>query len=111
MEKRDVHAALEARRELGPAYDDEVVDALLAKIDQRLDRRPPAAAPVRHGAGFGTGVLLLGMFGPFRQRFEQLYCMFGCGVGATAIAVTHGAAWLAAVIWIALAYAAGEVRR
>jgi hypothetical protein len=97
VEKRDVHAALEARRELGPAYDDEVVDALLAKIDERLDHRPPAAAPARHGPGFGSGVVLLGMF--------------GCGVGATAIAVTHGAAWLAAVIWIALAFAAREVRR
>jgi hypothetical protein len=69
MEKRDVHAALEARRELGPAYDDEVVDALLAKIDERLDHRPPAAAPARHGP------------------------------------------WLAAVISIALAFAAREVRR
>jgi hypothetical protein len=94
VEKRDIHAALEARRELGPAYDDEVVDALLRTIDQRLEQRP-AAAPAKHGVGLGTAVLLLGMF--------------GCGVGATAIALTHGAAWVAAVIWLALAGAAREI--
>jgi hypothetical protein len=37
--------------------------------------------------------------------------MFGCGVGATAIATIHGAAWLAAIVWIAIAYAAGQIAR
>lgn len=43
VERRDVEAAVEARHELGPGYDDHIVDSLLAKIDQRLAerRRPP----------------------------------------------------------------------
>jgi hypothetical protein len=94
VERKDVHAAVEARRELGPAYDDEIVDTLLAKLDERLDQRPPAQPPRRRGS---VTPLLLGMF--------------GCGVGATSIALTHGAAWIAAVVWIALAYACGEIMR
>jgi hypothetical protein len=95
VEKRDVHAALEARRELGPGYDDEVVDALLAKIDQRLAERP--ATPDRHRHSGPVTPVLLGLF--------------GSAVGATAIATLHGAAWLAAVIWLAVAYAAGQIMR
>ena len=44
MERRDVEAAVHARRELGPEYEDEIVDSLLAKIDQKLEGRKPAAA-------------------------------------------------------------------
>ena len=91
MERSDVHAALEARRELGPAYDDHLVDTLLAKLEQR----EPASPEPRHSGAITP--LLLGMF--------------GCGVGATAIATTHGAAWLAAIVWIALAYTAGQIAR
>jgi hypothetical protein len=97
VERKDVHAAVEARRELGAGYEDEVVDSLLAKIDERLaDRQPPAAPPEPRHAGPLTPVVL---------------GMFGCGVGATAIATIHGAAWLAAIVWIAIAYAAGQIAR
>jgi len=96
-ERKDVEAALEARRELGPAYEDEIVDSLLAKIDQRLaERKPQEPARVeRRGA---ITPLLLGMF--------------GCGVGATAIVASNdGTAWLAIFIWLAIAYAAREIIR
>ena len=36
VRKDEVSAALEARRELGPAYEDEVVDAVVARIEGRL---------------------------------------------------------------------------
>ncbi|HEY2935058.1 MAG TPA: hypothetical protein VGJ25_00575 [Gaiellaceae bacterium] len=38
--KRDeLASALEARRELGPEYEDEVFDALLERLDRRLQQR------------------------------------------------------------------------
>jgi hypothetical protein len=94
MERRDVEAAVHARKELGPAYDDEIVDSLLAKIDKRLEERNPAA-PVRHQGAVTP--LLLGLA--------------GAGVGATAILTLHGAAWLVPVVWIALAWAIREIVR
>ncbi|HEV8250964.1 MAG TPA: hypothetical protein VGQ15_13415 [Gaiellaceae bacterium] len=35
----ELRHALETRRELGPDYEDEVADAFIAKLEQRLDRR------------------------------------------------------------------------
>ncbi|MBD0338706.1 MAG: hypothetical protein ICV67_05400 [Thermoleophilia bacterium] len=43
VRRDEAQAALEARRELGPAYEDQVVDALVEKIEQRLEARRPAA--------------------------------------------------------------------
>ena len=93
IERKDVHAAVEARRELGPAYEDEIVDSLLAKIDQRLEERRPTA-PARRGA---ITPLALGAL--------------GCAVGATAILMTHGGDWLVPVVWIAIAWLVGQVAR
>ena len=84
MERSDVRAALEARRELGPAYDDHLVDLLLAKLEER--RPEPPAQPAQRGAI--TPLALGSIF---------------AGVGATAIATGNGAAWLAAVVWVAIA--------
>ena len=50
MERSDVHAALEARRELGPAYDDHLVDTLLAKLEQREPASPAALPPSQYPA-------------------------------------------------------------
>lgn len=93
MERKDVHAAVEARRELGPAYEDEIVDSLLAKIDQKLEEGRPAAPEQR---AMITPLALGSMF---------------FGVGATAIAVGNGAAWLAAIVWIAIAAIIAAVAR
>ncbi len=47
--KRDVQATLEARRELGPGYDDHFVQQLtermMAQVRQEMARTPPPAAP------------------------------------------------------------------
>jgi hypothetical protein len=40
VRREEAQAALEARRELGVEYEDHVVDALVEKIEQRLDERP-----------------------------------------------------------------------
>ncbi len=39
VRRDEAQSALEARRELGPEYEDQIVDALVEKIEQRLDRR------------------------------------------------------------------------
>jgi hypothetical protein len=47
VRREEAQAALEARRELGATYEDEVVDALVEKIERRLAERQPKA---RQGA-------------------------------------------------------------
>ena len=84
---------MHARRELGPGYDDEIVDSLLAKIDQKLEERRPA--PVARRGGITP--LALGAL--------------GCAVGATAILMPHGGDWLVPVVWIAIAWLVGQVAR
>jgi hypothetical protein len=88
VERKDLEAALEARRELGRDYEADIVDSLVEKLERRLDERqaPPPARPRRTGA---ITPLALGSI--------------GCGVGATAIATSHGASWLAVIAWLAIA--------
>ena len=38
----DARAALEARRELGPAYEDELAERFAQRIEAQLERRAPA---------------------------------------------------------------------
>ncbi|WP_433157747.1 hypothetical protein [Kribbella sp. CA-247076] len=37
--RKDLRAAVEARRELGPEYEDEIIDSFLAKLDAREAQR------------------------------------------------------------------------
>jgi len=88
VERRDVEAAVEARRELGPEYEDQIVDALAEKIEKRLDerlkeRRP---APPRHP----------------ELDLRVVLGSLGIGVAVTAIASGNHEAWLAVVGWIAI---------
>jgi hypothetical protein len=88
VERKDVEAALAARHELGRAYEPEIVDSMLEKIERRLAERPPAA-PVqatRHRGSFTP--LALGSI--------------GAGVGATAIATVHHQGWVAVIAWAAI---------
>jgi hypothetical protein len=87
VERKDVEAALAARHELGRAYEPEIVDSMLEKIERRLAERPPAPArEYRHRGSFTP--LALGSI--------------GAGVGATAIATIHHQGWVAVVAWIAI---------
>jgi hypothetical protein len=88
VERKDVEAALEARRELGRDYEPEIVEAFLEKIEQRLEKRPAAAVPARRRQGSVTFLALGSM---------------GIGVGATAIATVHHQGWVAVIAWIAIA--------
>ena len=91
VEPHDVHAALEARRELGPAYEDEIVDSLVEKIEQRLAvrPRPPEPAPSHQQHRGSVTPLALGSI--------------GMGIPVTAIAAGNGDPWLAAIAWVAIA--------
>jgi hypothetical protein len=87
VERKDVEAALAARHELGRAYEPEIVDSMLEKIERRLAERPLAPArEYRHRGSFTP--LALGSI--------------GAGVGATAIATIHHQGWVAVVAWIAI---------
>jgi hypothetical protein len=88
VERKDVEAALEARRELGRDYEADIVDSLVEKLERRLDERHPGPPPAKERRPGSITPLALGSI--------------GCGVGATAIATTHGAAWLAVVAWLAI---------
>jgi len=95
VERRDVEAAVEARRELGPEYEDQIVDALAEKIEKRLDERLAQQRPVR------------------RRREPDVRVMLGSialGVGVTAVALSNsngsaGGVIVAIIAWIAIAVA------
>jgi Flp pilus assembly protein TadB len=42
VEREDVQAAIEARRELGEEMEPQVIDAFLERVEQRLEKRAPA---------------------------------------------------------------------
>jgi hypothetical protein len=88
VERKDVEAALEARRELGKEYEPEIVDAFLEKIERRLDERAAGRAPAPRHHDYDIRVALGSI---------------ALGVGATAVAASNGAAWLAVIAWIAIA--------
>jgi hypothetical protein len=54
--REDVSSALEARRELGPEYEDAVVDAFVEKVERRLEER--LKHPVRQSNPSGLAVPL-----------------------------------------------------
>ncbi|HET8893998.1 MAG TPA: hypothetical protein VFM96_07880 [Gaiellaceae bacterium] len=92
VEPSDVHAALEARRELGPAYEDQIVDSLVEKIDKRLATRKVPAEPAQQGM---VTPLVLGSI--------------GLGIPVTAVALSNapgaGGIAVAIVAWVAIGVA------
>ncbi len=88
VERKDVEAALEARRELGPEYEPQIVDSLVEKIERRLDERlkeRPAPAPRHHA---------------YDVRLALGSLAFG--VGITAITSGNGDGWVAVIGWLAI---------
>ncbi|WP_406113499.1 hypothetical protein [Kitasatospora purpeofusca] len=53
--RRDLDATLQARKELGPEYESELVDSFLARIDARLDARVERRVAERLGPAAGYG--------------------------------------------------------
>ena len=57
MPRDEARAALEARRELGPAYEDELVERFADRIEQRLADRLPEKRP----ADQGTAIVIVSL--------------------------------------------------
>jgi len=95
VERRDVEAAVQARRELGPEYDDQIVDALAEKIEKRVEERLAQQQPAR------------------RRHEPDARVMLGSialGIAVTAVALSNsngsvGGVIVAIIAWIAIAVA------
>jgi hypothetical protein len=90
VERKDVEAALAARRELGQEYEADIVDAMVEKIEKRLEERLAERSPVA----------------PRRHVDPRIPLgSIGLGIGATAVANGMGGAGIAVAIvaWIAIA--------
>jgi hypothetical protein len=94
VERKDVETALEARRELGPEYERQVIDSFVDRIERRVDERLAEMRPRRQGPRPVPLVLPLGSLG------------IGIGVTGAALGPTNGGAGgvlVAIVAWIAIA--------
>ena len=87
VEREDVHAAIEARRELGQELEPHVIDAFVERIEKRIDERVEHHSP------------------PHRTVTPLALGSLGAGVGATAVAngMGEGGIVVAIVAWIAIA--------
>ena len=84
----EARAALAARRELGPEYEDELVEAFAEKVERRLakrDRAELAHDEDRRGISFVAALVSL-----------------GCGIPITAIALSGGGIPALVVVWTAI---------
>ena len=92
IDRAELEGALEARRELGPTYERDVVDSFVDKIERRIDDRLRSREPAeRHPVPL---LLPLGSL--------------GIGIGATGAALgpTNGSAggiFVAVIAWLAIA--------
>ena len=82
--KEDLHAAIEARRELGS--DLEPVESFVARIEERLTKRP--SSPARREGREGSFVLAL--------------VSVGAGIPLTAIALNLSGLVALLVVWIGI---------
>jgi len=88
-EKEELHAAIEARKELGPDYEPQVVDSFLERIEKRLEERKDSHLQIH----------------PHPSVTPLALGSIGAGVGATAVATGMGAGGIvvAIIAWIAIA--------
>jgi hypothetical protein len=87
VEREDVRAAIEARKELGEEMEPQVIDAFLERIEQRLEKRAPAQ-PAEH-----------------RMITPLALGSLGAGVGVTAVStgMETGGVIVAIIAWVCIA--------
>ncbi|MBO3748529.1 hypothetical protein J5X84_20835 [Streptosporangiaceae bacterium NEAU-GS5] len=111
--REDLKATLAARRDLGPDYEDALVESFLDKLDQEITAR--VRGEVASNARYGTAGIRAAKEDRDRSVGVALGSL-GIGVPLTAIAAgtTHGpglvVAW-AGIIAVNFAYAIGRRRR
>jgi hypothetical protein len=95
VDREELAAAIEARRELGPELEPHIVDSFVERIERRVAEQK-GAKPVRKSDDGGTLALAI--------------MSLLAGIPITAIAATHGGIVAIAVVWagivlVNLAYA------
>lgn len=92
--RRELEATLAARKELGPEYEDHLVESFLAKVEKGLARPRQEDLPLPDG---------------HHVRSPALLGSTGIGIAATAVALSNapgaGGVIVAVVAWIAIAVA------
>lgn len=86
--KEDLHAAIEARRELGSDLEPELVESFVARIEERLAKRPSAHPRTRRDGREGSFVLAM--------------VSMGVGIPLTAIALSNGGLAALLVVWVGI---------
>ena len=57
----DLHAAIEARRELGAELEPHVIDAFVERIERRLDERVAPRSPAPRDRGHETAITIVSL--------------------------------------------------
>ncbi|MFB8240535.1 hypothetical protein ACFC58_28740 [Kitasatospora purpeofusca] len=104
--RRDLDASLQARKELGPEYESELVDSFLARLDARLDARVERRVADRLGPAEGYGpaeAYTRPGYGPrrFGRRSATRLPIVSLvlGIPLSAIASENGGFWGLLVCW------------
>ena len=85
VEREDLHAAIEARRELGSELEPQVIDSFVERIERRLSERRHGAPAKGHDRREGAFVLAI--------------VSMVMAIPITAIAATHGGIVAMIVVW------------
>ena len=88
VDRDDLHAAIEARKELGPELEPQLVDSFVARIEQRLERGRPGGVARPDRSRDGSFVLAV------------LSLIFA--IPLTAIAVTQAGLLGLALVWVGI---------
>jgi len=88
MERDDIEATIEARRELGGEMEPHVIDSFVDRIEKRIDERTTRRFPAQRKGREGSFVLAL--------------ASLVAAIPITAIAATHGGITAMVVVWIGI---------
>ncbi|MDX6478223.1 MAG: hypothetical protein QOG29_810 [Gaiellaceae bacterium] len=86
--REDLQASIEARRELGRDHEPELVESFVARIEERLAKRPSGHLPARREGREGSFVLAL--------------LSVAAGIPLTAIALNLSGLAALLVVWIGI---------
>lgn len=96
IERQDVEAFLETRRELGPAYEREIVDAFAERIERAVDARAGGEADERR-------LLRLEARGDRQRQLALGIVSLGVGIPITAISAAMADLPGLVVSWLGIA--------
>jgi len=88
VERDDIEAAIQARRELGGEMEPHVIDSFVDRIEKRIVERTTQRSPAQRKGREGSFVLAL--------------ASLVAAIPITAIAATHGGITAMVVVWIGI---------